>query len=72
MIVLRPDALDAEVERVADALARAQPRPRVLGLLADNGAEWILVDLAAQRAGVALVPLPAFFTGTQLAHAQEH
>ena len=69
MIVLRPDALDAEVERVADALARAQPRPRVLGLLADNGAEWILVDLAAQRAGVALVPLPAFFTGTQLAHA---
>ena len=69
MTVLRPDALDAEVERLASALARAQPRPRVLGLRADNGVEWILVDLAAQRAGVTLVPLPAFFTETQLAHA---
>jgi long-chain acyl-CoA synthetase len=69
MSVLRPDALGAEADRIASALSRAQPRPRVVGLLADNGIEWILADLAAQKAGVALVPLPAFFTETQLAHA---
>jgi len=69
MSVLRPGALDAEADRLASALSQAQPRPRVLGLLADNGVEWILADLAAQKAGVALVPLPAFFTEAQLAHA---
>jgi long-subunit acyl-CoA synthetase (AMP-forming) len=43
----------------------------VLGLLADNGADWVLADLAAQKAGVVVVPLPAFFTPAQLAHAIE-
>jgi len=39
-----------------------------LGLLAANGADWIVADLAAQRAGVPLLPLPGFFTADQLAH----
>ena len=59
-------ALKERVKRLARALARA--RPRVLGLLADNGFEWLAADLAAERAGVALVPLPAFFTPGQLRH----
>ena len=41
----------------------------VLGLLADNGPDWVAVDLDAEAAGIALVPLPPFFTPAQLAHA---
>lgn len=60
-------SLEARVARLADALARE--RPRVLGLLADNGPDWLVADLAAERAGVPLVPLPGFFAPGQLAHA---
>ena len=69
MSLLRPGALEARVERLAKALSRARPRPRVLGLLADNGADWLIADLAARKAGIVLVPLPAFFTETQIAYA---
>ncbi len=57
------------IERLAAALRNARPRPRVAGLLADNGAGWLAADFAAQRARVTLVPLPAFFTLAQCAHA---
>jgi len=42
---------------------------KVLGLLADNGPDWVAVDLEAEAAGIPLVPLPTFFTPAQLAHA---
>ncbi|WP_018608924.1 AMP-binding protein [Uliginosibacterium gangwonense] len=42
--------------------------PRVLGLMADNGIDWVLADLAALFAGIPLVPLPGFFSRTQLRH----
>ena len=67
MTVVTAASLEAQVTRLADALGRA--RPRALGLLADNGPDWLAADLAAERAGVPLVPLPAFFTPAQLAHA---
>jgi long-subunit acyl-CoA synthetase (AMP-forming) len=67
--VIRPAELHARAERLARALASARPRPRVVGLIADNGPDWVLADVAAQKAGVVLVPLPAFFTAAQLAHA---
>ena len=69
MSVLRAGELDARVRRLAGALAAARPRPRVVGLIADNGPDWVVADLAAQKAGVVLVPLPAFFTVAQRAHA---
>jgi long-chain acyl-CoA synthetase len=59
--------LEYRVERIARALARA--RPRVVGLLADNGPDWLAADFAAERCGATLVPLPAFFTADQLRHA---
>jgi long-subunit acyl-CoA synthetase (AMP-forming) len=59
------------IERLAAALERVRPRPRVAGVLLDNGPEWVAIDLAAQRAGVVLVPLPAFFTAEQCAHAAQ-
>jgi long-chain acyl-CoA synthetase len=67
MSVLGAGALEARVKPMASALAAAQVR--VLGLIADNGPDWVAADLAAQKAGVVLVPLPAFFTDTQRAHA---
>ncbi|NJD26422.1 MAG: long-chain fatty acid--CoA ligase [Betaproteobacteria bacterium] len=39
-----------------------------LAILADNGPVWVIADLAALAAGVAQVPLPAFFSPVQLAH----
>ena len=67
MSVLGAGALDARVERMASALAAA--RLRVVGLIADNGPDWVAADLAAQKAQVVLVPLPSFFTDAQRAHA---
>jgi len=40
-----------------------------LGLAADNGPEWIIVDLACQLVGIPLIPLPGFFTPEQMRHA---
>jgi long-subunit acyl-CoA synthetase (AMP-forming) len=42
-----------------------------LGLAADNGPEWIIIDLACQLAGIPLIPLPGFFTSQQVLHAVE-
>lgn len=55
------------VERLASALARE--RVAMLGLLLDNGPAWVVADLAASTAGITLVPLPGFFSDTQLRHA---
>jgi long-chain acyl-CoA synthetase len=60
-------ALEARIEPFERALRRAHPH--VVGLLADNGPDWLALDLAAERAGVPLVSLPAFFTQEQIRHA---
>jgi long-chain acyl-CoA synthetase len=59
--------LCAAVEANATEL-RAQ-HVRVLASVMDNGPDWVTTDLAALRAGVVHVPLPAFFTPAQHAHA---
>lgn len=41
---------------------------QILGLYLDNGIAWVLIDLAAQYAGIVLVPLPRFFSPRQLEH----
>jgi long-subunit acyl-CoA synthetase (AMP-forming) len=38
------------------------------GLWGENSIEWIVADLAAWKANVTLVPLPRFFSTTQLQH----
>jgi acyl-CoA synthetase (AMP-forming)/AMP-acid ligase II/pyrroloquinoline quinone (PQQ) biosynthesis protein C len=55
----------------ADQLAQALTARslRVIASRLDNGPGWVVVDLAALRAGVVHVPLPSFFTGEQTAHA---
>lgn len=59
----------SKAERLANTFARR--RLRVIALIADNSAEWIVTDLAAQIAGSTLVPLPGFFSVMQIMHALE-
>lgn len=42
-----------------------------LGLLAENSPDWVIADLACQQAGICLVPLPHFFSDTQLLNSIE-
>ena len=70
-----PDADDtgysyAELVGAVDCIANDLHRRNisVLGLYANNGPAWLLVDLACQAAGITLVPLPVFFSSEQLAH----
>lgn len=44
-------------------------RPHTLALDLDNGATFALCDLAAYAAGIAVLPLPPFFSPGQLRHA---
>ena len=41
----------------------------MLAVLADNGPPWAIADLATLKAGVAHLPLPPFFSASQVAHA---
>jgi long-subunit acyl-CoA synthetase (AMP-forming)/pyrroloquinoline quinone (PQQ) biosynthesis protein C len=58
--------LAAEVARVRFLIT--ERKPRAIGILADNGAHWVVCDLAAVGAGIPVVPIPAFFTPLQIAH----
>lgn len=56
----------AAVEVTAASLRSAGIR--CLGLLLDNSPAWVIMDLAALHAGITVVPLPTFFSRTQMAH----
>ncbi|MEF8727876.1 MAG: AMP-binding protein [Accumulibacter sp.] len=71
-VVLRGDSETwraAELQAAIDSLACGLAGVRVLAVLADNGPAWVIADLAALRAGVVHLPLPGFFSPSQLAHA---
>ena len=40
-----------------------------IALFSDNSAEWIALDLACQKLAITLLPLPQFFSDTQIEHA---
>ncbi len=42
---------------------------KVLAVLADNSSAWVTADLAALQTGVVHLPLPGFFSDSQLHHA---
>lgn len=42
-----------------------------VGLLCDNGIDWIVADLACQFEGICVVPVPTFFSDAQLHHVVE-
>lgn len=59
-------AIGAAVSSLAAWIGRHPAR--VIAVLADNGVAWALLDLACRLAGRVAVPLPAFFTDSQLEH----
>ena len=60
----------AELMQQVDQLAGSLQarRCRIGGLLADNGIDWVVADLAALLNGTTLVPLPPYFSESQLQH----
>ncbi|MGB5345421.1 MAG: AMP-binding protein, partial [Woeseia sp.] len=58
--------LKYRAEKLANDLVRLGARR--VGLYADNGIDWIVTDLACQKAQLVLVPLPLFFSSNQLRH----
>ena len=54
--------------RVAGMAEDLQGLPQVVGLLGANGTDWAVAQLAAWIAGKTVVPLPTFFSPSQLAH----
>ena len=59
--------LSAAIKQAAICLCAC--RVKSLGIYLDNGIDWIVVDLAAMAAGIRVVPLPWFFSDTQIRHA---
>jgi long-chain acyl-CoA synthetase len=43
-----------------------------IGLLAQNSPAWIMADIASQYADICFIPLPHFFSDTQLLHTIEN
>jgi long-chain acyl-CoA synthetase len=59
----------ALLDHVLDLAERLeQANVEVIALALDNGPAWVLADLAAQVARVTVVPLPPFFTPSQVRH----
>ena len=56
-------------EHAIRRLAALLPQSAAVGLIADNAPQWIGVELALQRAGLGVVPLPQFFSREQSLHA---
>ncbi|ACB96182.1 AMP-binding protein [Beijerinckia indica] len=54
--------------RVAALASDLRRLPRVIGLFAPNGVEWVIGQLACVLAGKIAVPLPTFFSDNQLAY----
>ena len=65
--VITGDELHERIERVAGVL-HARGLHCVASRL-DNGPEWLVLDLALRRMGATHVPLPTFFSQSQLDHA---
>ncbi|MFC1601965.1 AMP-binding protein [Pseudomonadota bacterium] len=54
----------AEVEELANQL-----NGRCVGLLMDNSPAWAIADLAAIKRGITCVPIPPFFSPSQVQHS---
>lgn len=63
--VLRRDEQLAEVTGLA---ADLRTKAGAIGILAPNGVDWVIAQLACALAGKVAVPLPTFFSSAQLGH----
>lgn len=54
------------LERVDELTQHLQQQQILrLGLVLENNLDWLVIDLAALKAGITLVPVPPFFTASQ-------
>ncbi|TMS41347.1 AMP-binding protein [Acinetobacter lwoffii] len=60
----------AELQQRVELLSASfkQLNLRHLALWGINSIDWIVVDLAAQKAGMTVIPVPLFFTAAQVRH----
>jgi long-subunit acyl-CoA synthetase (AMP-forming) len=63
--VLRRDELLSEVIGLA---ADLKTKAGAIGILAPNGVDWVIAQLACALSGKIAVPLPTFFSSAQLGH----
>lgn len=54
--------------RIGGFARRLEGAGPVVGLLAENGVDWVVADLAIALTGRRFVPLPCFFSREQIAH----
>lgn len=62
------DQLWPAISRLSERL-QGGAAPQAIALHCDNGRDWLLADLAAQVAGIPMIPLPLFFSAAQIDHA---
>ncbi len=60
------EALQAHIDALASQLKRRFRPGTVLALLASNSTDWVMVDLAIERAGLSVIPIAEFFSSTQI------
>lgn len=61
-------SLDALVNDFSIALKNRKYPHAPVGVIADNSPDWIALDLATQRLGIPLIPIPHFFSNAQKKH----
>lgn len=64
---LNRDQLQTEIEAMAQVLIAQQVQR--LAIIADNGIDWVVADLACQRINIVALPVPLFFSAQQRRHA---
>jgi long-subunit acyl-CoA synthetase (AMP-forming) len=73
VVLVGPDRSWTASEVLVEVLGLAERLPPggVVGVLADNGPEWVIADLACQAVAAVHLPLPEFFSTEQLRHVLE-
>lgn len=59
-------ALLQQVDEAAQLLSEQDAR--VVAVDLENGPDWVVLDIAMMRSGICSIPLPPFFSGSQLVH----
>lgn len=65
-VTLSYGQLKQRLEQVCEFLLDADAR--VIALMADNSADWVVVDLACQLLEKVCIPIPPFFSDAQIQH----
>lgn len=65
-ISLSYQSMRVEIERMVQRLMELNIQR--LALLMDNDPAWVIIDLACRKLDITLVPIPGFFSQTQLLH----